>query len=88
LAAVNNAFYTPKGTVTRISDEDKEMLLRNPTFLRHMKLGFVHIEDKEKTVDAVVGNMEEKDGSAPLTPKSPEVSGKKVIVENPPKAKG
>lgn len=88
LAAVNNALFTPRGVVTKITDEEKEILLANPTFQRHMKLGFVHIEDSHRDVDKVVANMTEKDGSAPLTPKSPEVAGKKVVVENPPSKKG
>lgn len=59
---------TPRGVVTRISDEDAELLSTNPVFLRHQKNGFVVMEKHQKDPEKVAAqHMESADNSAPLT---------------------
>lgn len=59
---------TPRGVVTRISDEDAELLSTNPVFLRHQKNGFIVMEKHNKDPEKVAAqHMESADASAPLT---------------------
>lgn len=59
---------TPRGVVTRISDEDAELLSTNPVFQRHQKNGFVVMEKHQKDPERVAAqHMESADKSAPLT---------------------
>lgn len=59
---------TPKGVVTKVSDQEMEMLLRNPAFIRHMDKGFMCYDKKNVEPFKKAANMATKDGSAPLTP--------------------
>jgi hypothetical protein len=68
-AAQKNNIYTPYGVRTEVSDADLEFLLGNPTFNRHVKLGFLSVDNKKVSPEKKARDMEQKDGSAPLTPK-------------------
>ncbi len=59
---------TPRGVVTIVSDEDMEFLLKNDSFLKHVKKGFISYDKKEVNPEKKAKDMAEKDGSAPLTP--------------------
>ncbi len=61
-------FYTPKGIVTAVSDEDMDFLLSNESFQRHIKSGFITYDKRDVNPEKKVINMNKKDGSAPLTP--------------------
>lgn len=60
--------FTPKGVVTQVSDEEMELLLRNPAFKRHIDRGFMTYDKKKIDPAKKAANMAQKDGSAPLTP--------------------
>ena len=64
-----NNIYTPYGIRTEVSDEDFEFLLNNPTFVRHVEKGFLSYDKKKIAPEKKAADMEQKDGSAPLTPK-------------------
>ncbi len=64
----NKHFFTPKGVVTQVTDDEMEMLLRNPAFKRHMDKGFMTYDKKNVAPEKKAANMAQKDGSAPLTP--------------------
>ena len=64
----NKHFVTPQGVVTTVTDEEMEMLLRNKSFLRHVHLGFISCDKKKVAPEKKAVNMNQKDGSAPLTP--------------------
>ena len=64
----NKHFVTPRGVVTKVSDEDMEILLADQGFQRHMKAGFLSYEKKEVAPEKKAESMAQKDGSAPLTP--------------------
>ena len=64
----NNVLYTPKGIATSVSDEDIEMLEKDPVFIQHKKNGFVTVSKSRKDADIVARDMKEKDSSAPVTP--------------------
>lgn len=60
---------TPRGVVTKITNEELELLLQNISFNRQVKAGFLAIDDKNVDTDKKVTDMAQKDGSAPMTPK-------------------
>lgn len=60
--------YTPRGVATKVSDEDMEILLAHPMFLKHMKAGYMSYEKKNVDPEKKAASMKEKDGSYPLTP--------------------
>lgn len=66
--AQKNNVYTPYGVRTEVSEADLEFLMSNETFKRHIKLGFIVVDSKKIAPEKVAKNMEQKDGSAPLTP--------------------
>jgi len=60
-------FVTLDGVVTQVTDEQVELLLKIPAFVKHQELGFVKIHNRSK-VD--IKGLEAEDKSAPITPKS------------------
>jgi hypothetical protein len=62
------ALVTPKGMVTRVSDEDLEFLLKNQSFQRHVKAGFMVYDKNKVDPEKKVINMAKADGCSPLTP--------------------
>ena len=59
---------TPRGVVTKITDEQYEILSGNPEFQLHMKNGFITAEKHKIEPEKAIRAMENKDKSAPLTP--------------------
>lgn len=70
----NKNLVTPRGVVTEVSDEDMQLLLEDKIFQRHMKAGFMSYDKKNVDPEKKAASMEDKDGSAPLTPKDFEES--------------
>lgn len=73
---INKALVTPQGVVTKVSDEELELLKQNPVFKTHVDGGYIKItktEKKENTKD-----MTEKDKSAQPTEKDFTDQGKKA----------
>jgi len=61
-------FWTPRGVVTEITNEQAEILRSCPAFIEHEKAGFVTIESKRaESVESVAANLQGRDESAPLT---------------------
>lgn len=60
-------FFTPKGVVTKVTDRDMELLLENPSFLKHIERGFMAYDKKNIAPEKKARDMADKDGSAPLT---------------------
>lgn len=60
-------FVTPQGVVTPVTDEDLELLEKNPVFQVHLKGGFVKVEKKKVNIDKIVKDMNLKDKSRPIT---------------------
>lgn len=74
---------TPRGAVTRVSDEELSFLESVEAFRRHRDRGFLVVESKSQSIDKVVdAGMCPQDKSAPLTPKSKEVLGNAVAKLN------
>lgn len=61
-------FITPKGIITQISDNEMEWLLTNPSFKKHVAKGFMTYDKKKIDPEKKAKDMQDKDGSAPLTP--------------------
>ncbi len=66
--------WTPRGVVTRVSDEDAAFLEAHPTFQIGVKAGFYSIMDNDPGTDhkkiakiVAAGELNDRDGSAPLT---------------------
>ena len=65
----NKNIITPYGVHTEITEEDRDMLLKNGIFQLHQEGGFVTIEGKKEDPDLVATNLTAgPDPSAPLTP--------------------
>lgn len=65
---------TPKGVVTKVSDEDLALLEGMLAFRQHVETGFLSVDKKNVDPEKKAESMSEKDGSAPLTPKDFEKS--------------
>lgn len=59
---------TPRGVMTKVSDEDFAMLSNNALFKLHTENGYIKFEKKAAEVDKVVVDMKARDVSAPITP--------------------
>ena len=68
---------TPKGVMTKITDEQYGRLRESPGFKQHLENGFLSVEDAPHDVDDVVSGLKEKDTSAPMVPKDFEDDGRK-----------
>ena len=64
----NKHVYTPMGVMTEVSEEDMKLLEADVHFQNHVKDGFIKVEKKKADTAKVAADMEQKDGSAPLTP--------------------
>ncbi len=64
----NKHFLTPKGVVTQVSDREMEWLLTNSSFVNHVDKGFMSYDKKKVNPEKKARDMENKDGSAPVTP--------------------
>lgn len=63
-------FFTPKGVITKVNDEDIDLLEKNEVFKLHKNNGFIQIEKSEKKIDKVIENMQAQDICAPKTEKT------------------
>lgn len=59
---------TPRGVVTKVSDEEFELLQQNKSFQKHVQDGFLSFDKKEIAPEKKAADMADKDGSAPITP--------------------
>lgn len=59
---------TPKGVMTKVSDEELAFLEKDEVFQLHVKNGHITVSGREANPDKVAGGMTDKDASAPLTP--------------------
>lgn len=57
---------TPVGVMTEVTAEELKLLQENDVFKRHLKNGYIKIDEKKHAVEAVVADMEARDNSAPL----------------------
>lgn len=84
LATQTGRLVTPKGMVTRVTDEELDFLMHSEAFLRHKERGFMHVDKSDIDPDKVARDkgMNPKDGSAPITPNSKEVLGTATPADN------
>ena len=73
----SKVLVTPRGVLTEITDEQYGRLKESPGFKQHLENGFLSVEAKPHDIDKVVSDLEEKDTSAPMTPKDFEDAGQK-----------
>ena len=60
---------TPKGVLTTVTNDEYEALKQCDSFIRHMKAGYILVEEKKIAVDKAIESMNKKDKSAPATKK-------------------
>ena len=60
---------TPMGVVTKVSDEELSLLEGMLGFRQQVEAGFIVVDKKKTDPAAKAANMNQKDGSSPLTPK-------------------
>lgn len=70
-------FITPNGVVTKVTDEEHELLKTHPVFQLHVKNGFIIAQKSHSDIDSVVRKMEPRDRSAPIRPEDCEKMGMK-----------
>lgn len=59
---------TPRGVITQIKDHEMEWLLTNPSFKKHIAKGYMTYDKKKVNPEKKARDMENKDGSSPITP--------------------
>jgi len=65
----NKNFVTNYGVLTVVSDEDLDLLEKNPCFADHKKNGFIVVDKQKLDANEVSEDMTKKDKSAPKVPK-------------------
>jgi hypothetical protein len=65
---------TPQGVVTKITDEELDLLQSMVGFRQQVEAGYIVVDKKNADPEKKAASMNPKDGSAPLTPKDFEKS--------------
>lgn len=63
------ALDTPRGVVTRVSEEELELLEQSLSFRQQVEAGYIVVDNKKVDPEKKAVDMNQKDNSAPLTPK-------------------
>lgn len=63
----DKTFLTPRGALTKVSDEELKILQQIPAFNEHLKAGYLTVEKSEADPDRVSEDMTGKDKGAQLT---------------------
>lgn len=66
-------FGTPAGVMTSVSDNELEILEKNPVFQTHKDKGFITVRKSQVDVERAASDMEAKDSSAPVVPQDLEL---------------
>ncbi len=74
----NKHMLTPRGVVTKVTDEQAETLEKSKLFQRHKKAGFIEVSSMRKDADKVANDLEPEDKSAPDNEKKLKSEGKDV----------
>ena len=64
----NDRLITPRGVMTKVTEQEAEALRQNPIFKMHEKNGFVQISTAEGDADKAAADMTGRDQSAPVVP--------------------
>lgn len=64
----NDRFFTPRGVVTEVTEEQAEYLRANPIFRMHEKNGFVQVSEASTDPEKAAADMQGRDKSAPVVP--------------------
>jgi len=69
---------TPNGILTKVTDDELELLEKDETFITHKKNGFIKVLKSEKppAAEKVAKDMEQADASAPLSEKDFQEGGR------------
>ncbi len=59
---------TPLGMLTTVTEKELETLQANLAFKRHVRRGFIRVEQKEQKIKKVAAGMTKRDKAAPRTP--------------------
>lgn len=59
---------TPRGVVTKVTDEQLALLEQNPLFKRHKENGFIIVDSVKVDPEVKASDMEQRDDSSPLVP--------------------
>lgn len=75
---VDKLYVTRNAVVTKVSDDDLEVLMQHPEFKRHMEAGFIKVSKVVKEENNK--GMQAEDKSAQLTPEKYKKRGKKAPI--------
>lgn len=65
----NKLLVTPRGMVTPVTDAQMKILKASPMFNRHLKAGYIHVEEKRVKAEKVAGDMQTDYASSPISDK-------------------
>lgn len=74
----NKNIITPLGVVTPVSEKQYELLKANKVFQRQVKAGWLTVKDKKADPEKVAAELDQRDGSAPVTTADLENEGLEV----------
>ena len=72
--------HTPLGVATPVTDEQVEILRKNPVFALHQVNGFVDIDARKVEADRKAKDMNHSDKSAPMTEETVKVEAEEAKV--------
>jgi len=64
----NDRLVTPRGVVTKITEQQLEQLRENAVFKVHEANGFIQVSEHSVDADAAASDMTGRDQSAPIVP--------------------
>lgn len=83
------SLITPLGVMTEVDDQQLALLKRNSHFNKHVADGWLKVVETKTDVEAVVGDLNQRDQSSPLVPadygdaKPPVTSMKQMDAQEP-----
>ena len=76
VAGRDQRMLTPRGVVTEVTDDEYAFLKTNTVFERHVKNGFIKVEDRAADPEKIAADMTGRDASAPLVDADFEAEGR------------
>ena len=79
---ITKNLVTPIGTVTKITDEEYELLEQNTVFQQHVENGFIVVQKTKSSLSSITKNMQERDRGSQLIKADLKKEGMPKVLEN------
>lgn len=77
----DNRLFTPLGVATKVTALELETCKADPVFAKHVRKGFIVVDEKEVDPDHVAADMEGRSKDAPITPNDIQAENKAKPVD-------